>query len=124
MQSRTLQVCFDGYICSNNAGFCYHSKRWIRCQLALVVSLRAECESECSLSPALAFISVAIQVADTCRKLYDFWKSVEGAPGDVALILDDLQHLSSVLDDIAGKKMSLSPSVVAGLRCCQTRMEV
>jgi hypothetical protein len=72
---------------------------------------------------ALAVVSVAMQLADGCIKLYGFWTSVRDAPGDVAVIIDDLMLLSTVLQDIA-KDDQLAPAVSVGLACCQTKLLV
>ena len=49
----------------------------------------------------IAVVSIAIQLADSVKKLSDFWKSVEAAPLDVQTMITDLDLLSLVLHDIA-----------------------
>ncbi|TVY81433.1 hypothetical protein LSUE1_G001778 [Lachnellula suecica] len=69
----------------------------------------------------LAVVSVAVQLADGCIKLYMFWDSIKGAPEEVAGVMDDLLLLSTVLEDISSHKR-LAPSVTVGLRCCLTKV--
>lgn len=67
---------------------------------------------------------MAIQVVETCTKLYCFWESVRGAPDDVVVIMEDLKYLSAVVEDIARDKSDIAPSVTVGLKCCQSKMRV
>ena len=64
-----------------------------------------------------------MQLGDACMKLYHFWESVRDAPDEVAVIMDNLLYLSTVLKDIAHDKQ-LAPSVVVGLECCQSKVRV
>ncbi|KAH8696946.1 hypothetical protein GQ44DRAFT_633681, partial [Phaeosphaeriaceae sp. PMI808] len=73
-------------------------------------------------SAALAVVSLAIQVVETCKKLYCFWESVRGAPDDVVAIMEDLKCLSTVVEDISRDKLDISTSVAVGLKCCQSKM--
>ena len=66
---------------------------------------------------------MAIQLADGCIKLHQFWESVRGAPAEVALIMDDLMLLKTVVRDISRDKQ-LAPSVAVGLECCLTKILV
>ena len=54
-----------------------------------------------SAASVIAVVSVAVQLADSIKKLYEFWNSVQGAPEDVHSIKADLGLLSTVLSDIA-----------------------
>ena len=49
---------------------------------------------------ATAIASISIQLADSVKKLIDFWNSVRDAPDDIKDILLDLRLLSTVLNDI------------------------
>lgn len=53
------------------------------------------------LGIGLAGFSIVIQLVDSVKKLSDFWKSVEAAPSDVKIFLNDLDFLSIVLHEIA-----------------------
>ncbi len=57
-------------------------------------------------------------------KLYHFWESIQDAPEDVATIMEDLQHLSSLLSDIGFSKSDMAPSVAVGLECCKSKIGV
>jgi hypothetical protein len=52
-------------------------------------------------SSVLAVVSLAIQLAESAKKLYDFWKSVDEAPASIQRIVADLKLVSSVLTEIA-----------------------
>jgi hypothetical protein len=67
---------------------------------------------------------VAIQVAESCVKLYLFWESIREAPEEVGAIVEDLKYLATVMQDIARTKSNVASSVRAGLELCLKRMEV
>ncbi|RYP46935.1 hypothetical protein DL768_006918 [Monosporascus sp. mg162] len=69
-----------------------------------------------------AVISVAIQLADGCIRLRNFWESVRDAPGGVAVITHDLRLLSAVLEDVSRGGLS-SPAVVMGLNSCLVKIQ-
>jgi len=52
------------------------------------------------VSSVLAVASLALQVADSVKKLSNFWSSVRDAPQSVADIVDDLGIVSKALEDI------------------------
>lgn len=54
--------------------------------------------------------SLAIQLADSVKKLSDFWKSVEEAPLDIQTIIADLDCLSLVLSEIANEAQQNQPN--------------
>ena len=64
-----------------------------------------------------------MQLADGCIKLYNFWDSIRDAPEEVAVIMDDLMLLSTVLRDISREKQQ-APAVTLGLECCKTKILV
>ena len=72
---------------------------------------------------AVAALSLAMQLANGCVKLYDFWNSVRDAPKEVAVITDDLMLLSRVLRDISHSKRP-APAVTLGLECCKAKILV
>ncbi|KAF2652831.1 hypothetical protein K491DRAFT_30399 [Lophiostoma macrostomum CBS 122681] len=74
-------------------------------------------------SSALAVASVAIQVADSCIKLYEFWASVRDAPVEVAFVIEDLKYFTKVVKEIDRDKTYKAPSVGAGLLCCQRKIQ-
>ena len=68
-------------------------------------------------------MSLALQLADGCIKLYDFWSTVRDAPEDIAVIVKDLEWLSSLLKDVANGQYQ-APSVSFGLEYCKSKLEV
>ena len=50
---------------------------------------------------AFAVVSLALQLADSVKKLYDFWESVRDAPRDIQATTSDLKILQSILSSIA-----------------------
>jgi hypothetical protein len=69
-------------------------------------------------------VCAAVQVAEACTKLYQFWESFQDAPEDVAAIVESLRYLSTVFEEIASAKKPLAPSVAEGIRCCQRKVAV
>ena len=51
-------------------------------------------------SGVIAVLSLTIQLAKSIKELYEFWGSIEEAPGEVRDIVANLKLLSSVLDNI------------------------
>ena len=51
-------------------------------------------------SGVIAVLSLTIQLANSIKELYEFWGSIEEAPGEVRDIVANLKLLSSVLDNI------------------------
>jgi hypothetical protein len=49
----------------------------------------------------LAVVSLAIQLADSVKKIYEFWESVQDAPETIRQITSDLRLLAKVLSDTA-----------------------
>ncbi|KAI9670532.1 MAG: hypothetical protein M1831_005752 [Alyxoria varia] len=74
---------------------------------------------------AFAAVSLAIQLADSVKKLSDFWKSVQEAPPDVQCIITDLDLLSTVLCEIASEARHSKPDVTLqnGLCNCQVNVK-
>jgi hypothetical protein len=65
-------------------------------------------------------VSLAIQLAESTKKLYDFWKSVDEAPSSIQRIVADLKLVSNVLAEIAQheQRYGQDGSVVDVLACC------
>lgn len=75
----------------------------------------------------LGIVSVAIQVADSIKKLRDFCDLIKEAPADVRLTLDELEALSDVLQDIehsirdsSKQSNGFQAAVLRSLRLCQS----
>ena len=54
-----------------------------------------------STASAFAVVSLAVQLASSIKKLYEFWDSVQAVPEDIYSIKADLELLSTVLSEIA-----------------------
>ena len=69
--------------------------------------------------------SIAVQLADSAKKLYDFWSSVKDAPDTIQRMTTDLQLLSDVLSRIALEAQSSRPddTIVAHLRNCNVKLQ-
>ena len=68
-----------------------------------------------------AIVSAAVHLAESFKKLYEFWKSVKDAPEDIRAISVDLEILSNVLTEIAHETQHIEPntSLIAALNeCC------
>jgi len=52
------------------------------------------------VSSAFAVVSLAIELGDKVKMLYDFWGSIQDAPREIRAISQDLKIISDVLDDI------------------------
>ena len=68
----------------------------------------------------IAVVSVAVQLAESFKKLYDFWKSIKEAPENIRAISVDLEILSNVLVQIADEAQHVEPDVtlIAALNAC------
>jgi hypothetical protein len=71
-------------------------------------------------SSVIAVVSLAIQLAESTKKLYDFWKLVDEAPDSIQRIVADLKLVSNVLAEIAQheQRYGQDSSVVDVLVCC------
>lgn len=50
----------------------------------------------------LAVVSIAVQLAENAKKIYDFWNSVKDAPASVRAVTEDVGLLMRVLSEDAG----------------------
>ena len=68
----------------------------------------------------IAVVSLAPQLADNSKKLYEFWNSIKDAPEDVRNISADLELLSSILHQIGleAQYQRPDPATQAALRFC------
>ncbi|TGO37875.1 hypothetical protein BHYA_0087g00340 [Botrytis hyacinthi] len=79
-----------------------------------------------SASAAFAVISLAVQLAESVKKLMEFWKAIEDAPGDICDLFDDLELLSAALIQNQRKFAQHSPYDLIARRIltkCQKRVE-
>lgn len=76
-------------------------------------------------SSGIAVVSIAIQLAESFKKLHDFWKSIKEAPEDIRDISVDLELLSSVLTQIAYEAQHVEPdaALIAALNGCSVKVK-
>ncbi|KAL8742547.1 MAG: hypothetical protein Q9190_004984 [Brigantiaea leucoxantha] len=74
---------------------------------------------------AVAVASLAIQLADSVKQLYVFWKSVKEAPENIQAITTDLELLQSVFNIIAHDAQHVVPNPVltAVLQVCNNNVK-
>ena len=73
----------------------------------------------------VAVATIALQLAESVRKLHEFWNSVKDAPESIRAIAVDLELLSNVLADIASEAqhVDLDTSVGNILSTCTTKSQ-
>lgn len=74
---------------------------------------------------SIAVISVAVQLAESFKKLCDFWKSIKEAPENIKAISVDLELLSSVLTQVALETQHVEPdaTLIAALNSCCVKVK-
>lgn len=74
---------------------------------------------------AITVASIAFQLSESIKKLFEFWMSIKNAPDDIHAITTDLQILSSVLDKIAFEAQRLPPDtlMIAALNSCSGKIQ-
>ncbi|KAI9719084.1 MAG: hypothetical protein M1812_003714 [Candelaria pacifica] len=65
-----------------------------------------------SAASGIAVASLAIQLAENVKKLYEFWQSVKDAPDDVRTCVGDLRLLSAALDNVASRESIQGPNLI------------
>lgn len=78
----------------------------------------------------IAVVSLAIQLAQSIRRINQFWTSVTYAPDEVSRIRDDLDLLESILESIAEshqnspvRTLSTHSAAARGLSLCNQRVQ-
>ena len=68
----------------------------------------------------IAVVTVAVQLAESFKKLCDFCKSIKEAPEDIRAISVDLEILSNVLTQIAHETQHIEPdaTLITALNGC------
>ena len=76
------------------------------------------------VASAFAVVSLALQLADSVKKLYDFWNSVREAPRDIQATTSDLKILPSILSSIAHDAQHTEPDEILtnALQSCNTEV--
>lgn len=74
----------------------------------------------------IAVVSVAVHLAESFKKLCDFWKSIKEAPEDIRTMSVDLEFLSKVLTQIAHETEYIEPdpSFIAALDECRCKVKI
>ena len=69
---------------------------------------------------AIAVISLALQLVESFKKLYECWDSIKEAPRNARDIITDLQLLSIVLSEIAcdAHHVEIDETTIAVLESC------
>jgi hypothetical protein len=70
-------------------------------------------------------VSLAIQLAENLKMLYDFWRSIKEAPESIRALANDLSLLSSVLVEIAahGQQYGQSETTTNILESCTNQVK-
>jgi hypothetical protein len=76
------------------------------------------------VSSVIAVVSLAIQIANSIKKLSNFFESVQGAPEDIRCLIEDLDLLTGVLEEIGQNANINGPPHRLGVntlkRCLET----
>jgi hypothetical protein len=69
----------------------------------------------------IAFVSLAIQLAQSTKQLYDFWASIKDAPKSIRMLTDDLRLVDAVLKEIESEGRLADPDATClkALQSCQ-----
>jgi hypothetical protein len=69
----------------------------------------------------IAVVSLAIQLAENAKKLYEFWHSIDEAPQSIREIAAELKLLSNVLSNIAVNDQRYGPNetTTSALESCK-----
>jgi len=70
----------------------------------------------------IAVVSIAIQLADSVKKLYDFWSSVKDAPESIRAIAKELELLSGILDKIEHGQHGTGSEISNVLESCREQV--
>jgi hypothetical protein len=65
----------------------------------------------------VSFIGLAGQIAQGVNYLYNFFDSVQDAPSDIRLLVEELKALRDVLDEVDGDQIDSAPLQTALQRC-------
>lgn len=73
----------------------------------------------------IAVTSLAFQLAEQTRKLFEFWDSIQHAPEEINNIKSELESLRSVLEQIGheAQHQPSSPSMASALRLCSGKID-
>ena len=83
-------------------------------------------EALSTVASGIAVVTVAVQLAESVKKLCDFWNSIKEAPEEIQAISLDLELLSSVLIQIAYETQHVEPeaTLVATLNGCWVKVKI
>ena len=79
-----------------------------------------------SSASVFAVVSLAVQLAESAKKLHEFWGSIKDAPDTIRGIVSDLELLSDVLTRIALEAQSSRPdeTMIAALKGCGVKLQI
>ena len=75
-------------------------------------------------SSGIAVVSIALQLTESCIKLYKFWESIEDGPQEIAAIREDLQYLISIFREIESNNGHVGDCILEGIQYCRIRIVV
>lgn len=108
------------YLIQRRHGRPFKCSKWY----AIVYPKFRSCETLLKLQIiGIAVVSLAIQLAGSFIKLYDFWGTVRDAPDEVREIVIDLKLLSRILDELVNRS-DPSPHVRDALIHCDSKVKV
>ncbi|KAH3964989.1 hypothetical protein HBI56_149970 [Parastagonospora nodorum] len=70
----------------------------------------------------IAVVSIALQLTESCIKLYKFWESIEDGPQEIAAIREDLQYLISIFREIESNNGHVGDCILEGIQYCRIRI--
>ena len=78
-----------------------------------------------SAASGFAVVSLAVRLAESVKKLCDFWKSIKNAPEDIREIAMELDLSSNVLARIACESQNITPHATfqAALSACSVKVK-
>ena len=81
-------------------------------------------EGLATAASGIAVLTVAVQLAQSIKKLSDFWSSIKEAPEDIQAIATDVDLLSNVLTRIAHETQHVEPDTAleATLNGCRVKV--
>lgn len=73
-----------------------------------------------------AVASIALQLAESVKKLCDFWNSIKEAPEDIRAVSTDLELLSGTLIQVAYEAQHVEPDAafIATLNGCKAKVKI
>ena len=73
----------------------------------------------------LAVVSITVQLAESVKKICDFWKSIEEAPEEIRELASESDLLLSVLGQVASEAQHVDPDAafIAAMESCSIKVK-